>query len=281
MVKYKARAISTGYWRPGDNYIKKIVESIKDKVIDGDFVVISEKAISTAIGNIIDESRITSSVNARILAKFWMRLVWGYLLGPLCRMQTKMIERLRRYPLDSGSKHKQLILQRFGLIHALMFGSEGGVDGSNLPYSYVSLPLMDAEAVAEGIRHAIMHSIKKNVYVMIVDTDRTFSFRNFHFTYRPKPMKGIHYFPGAIAYVFGRMFRLKSRATPLAVAGISIDVEEALKIAEIANHVMGEGAGCTVWDMAETFNAELTSVSWEMLEKITHKPIVIVRLKFG
>lgn len=278
MVKYKARAISTGYWRPGDNYIKKIVESIMDKVNDGDFVVISEKAISTAMGNIIDESPITPSLSARILAKFWMRLIWGYFLGPLCGMQTKMIKRLRRYPLDSGSKHKQLILQRFGLIHALMFGSEGGIDGSNLPYSYVSLPLTNAEALAERIQHAITQYLKKEVYVMIVDTDRTFSFRNFHFTYRPKPMRGIHYFPGVIGYVLGRMFRLKSRATPLAVAGISIDVEEALKIAEVANHVRGEGAGRTVWDMAETFNVDLTSVSWEMLEKIKHKPIVIIRI---
>ncbi|MEM4473408.1 MAG: coenzyme F420-0:L-glutamate ligase [Candidatus Bathyarchaeia archaeon] len=227
MVKYKARAISTGYWHPGDNYIKKIIESIKDRVIDGDFVVISEKAISTAMGNIVDENSIKPSLSARILAKFWMRIIWGYLLGPLCGMQNKMIERLRRYPLESGSKHKQLILQRFGLIQALMFGSEGGVDGSNLPYAYVSLPLMNAEAIAEKIRRAIICSLKKRVYVMIVDTDRTFSFRNFHFTYRPKPMRGIHYFPGVIGYVFGRMFRLKSRATPLAVAGISIDVEEA------------------------------------------------------
>jgi F420-0:gamma-glutamyl ligase-like protein len=41
----------------------------------------------------------------------------------------------------------------------------------------------------------------------------------------------------------------------------------------------GFGAGRTVWDMAETFKVDLADVSWEMLETVKHKPIVIVRAK--
>jgi F420-0:gamma-glutamyl ligase-like protein len=73
------------------------------------------------------------------------------------------------------------------------------------------------------------------------------------------------------------MLKLKRRATPIAVAGRPISAEEALTIAEIANRARGYGAGRTVWEMAEKFRVGLTEVSWEMLEKVEHKPIVMVR----
>ncbi|MEM2952849.1 MAG: coenzyme F420-0:L-glutamate ligase [Candidatus Bathyarchaeia archaeon] len=279
MSKYKACAITTGYWRPGENYLREITASVKGKILDGDFVVISEKAISTALNNIVDESSVKPSLSAKIIAKFWMPLVWGYILGPLCHMRKELIQRLRQYPFEMGSRHKQVALHHANLLQALMFGSEGGIDGSNLPHSYVSLPLKNAELIAEKIRMQILLSLKRKVFVMIVDTDKTFSFRNFHFTPRPRPIKGICSFGGFLAYVVGRVFKIKRRATPLAVAGCKISAEEALTIAEFANRVRGFGAGRTVWDMAETFKVNLTDVSWEMLETVKHKPIVIVRAK--
>ena len=158
-----------------------------------------------------------------------------------------------------------------------MFGSEGAIDGTNLPYAYVCLPLKNAQAIAEEIRRKIFEALGRKVCVIIADTDKTYSFRNFHFTPRPKPIKGIHSFGGFIAYVAGRMLKLKRRATPIAVAGRHISAEEALTIGETANRARGYGAGRTVWEMAERFKVYLTEVSWEMLEKIEHKPIVIVR----
>ncbi|MEM2106055.1 MAG: coenzyme F420-0:L-glutamate ligase, partial [Candidatus Bathyarchaeia archaeon] len=141
MNRYKVLAINTKYWKPSNNYVQEIVKSVKGKIADGDFVVVSEKAISTASNNIVDESLAEPSTNAKLIAKFWMRIVWGYFLGRLCRLRGRLIQHLRNYPLDSGSGHKQVALQYAGLLQALMFGSEGGIDGSNLPYSYVSLPL--------------------------------------------------------------------------------------------------------------------------------------------
>lgn len=277
MAKYKALAIVTKYWRPGEGYLEEIVKSIEGKVADRDFVVVSEKAISTASGNIIDESLITQNLSARLITKFWMRTVWGYFLGPISHLGRKMLQSLREYPLDMGSRHKQVALLQAGLLQALMFGSEGGIDGSNLAYSYVSLPLGNAAEVAEEIRREILSQLGKRVVVMISDTDRTYSFRNFHFSPRPKPLKGIHSHGGFAAYVIGRMLHLKRRATPVAVAGVRLPVESALDVAEIANHVRGSGAGRTVWDMANRFSVGLASVSWEMLETVKHKPIVIVR----
>jgi len=160
-----------------------------------------------------------------------------------------------------------------------MFGSEGGIDGSNLPYSYVSLPLKRAEAIAEKIRVQIWVASRKRVFVMVADTDKAYSFRNFHFTPRPNPFRGIHSLGGFAAYVIGRMLKLERRATPLAVSGCSMSAEAALRIAEAANRARGFGAGRTVWDMAEVFKVPLADVSWEMLETVRHKPIVIVRKK--
>jgi F420-0:gamma-glutamyl ligase-like protein len=98
MARYKAYAITTKYWRPGEDYIKQIIKSVEGKVSDGDFVVVSEKAIATAMGNIVDESKVKPSLNAKIIARIWMPLVWGYLLGPVCHLRRKLIQQLRSYP---------------------------------------------------------------------------------------------------------------------------------------------------------------------------------------
>lgn len=275
--KYRTLTITTRYWRPRENYLQQIIDSIKNKVEENDIVTISEKAISTALGNIVDESKIQSGWLAHFLAKHWMRLFWGYILGPLCHLKKKTIHHFKAYPIEEGSIHKQVALQYAGFLQALMHGSEGGIDGSNLPYSFVSLPLKNAQLIAERINEHIKAKLKKNVAAMIVDTDKTYSLRNFHFTPRPKPIKKIHSFGGVLAYVIGRFFKMKRRATPIAVAGLQIQTEEALEIAEVANRARGFGAGRTVWDMADTFKVALTDVTWDMLDKVEHKPIVIVK----
>jgi len=273
--RYKRLAVKTRYWKPGEDYLKQIVESIENEVRDGDFVTVSEKAISTAQGNLVDESSVRPGWTARFLAKYWMRFVWGYILGPLCHLREKTVQHLRAYPIKEGAAHKQAALEHAGLLQALMMGSEGGIDGSNLPYSYVSLPPKNAQQTAQRIREHI--ALGKKVVVMIIDTDKTYSLKRLHFTPRPKPIRGIHSFGGFLAYVIGRLFKMKRRATPIAVAGSEIHVEEALKIAEIANRAQGFGAGRTIWDTAETFKVPMTSVTWDMLDKVKHKPIVIVR----
>jgi len=278
--KYKTLAVRTRYWRPGEDYLKHVVESIEKRVEDGDLVTISEKALSTALGGLVDESTVQPGWVARFLAKYWMRWVWGYVLGPFCHLRKKTIRRLREYPIREGSAHKQVALERAGFLQALMFGSEGGIDASNLPHSYVSLPLRNAPRIAQEMHECIKSKLGKNVAIMIIDTDKTYSLGGFHFTPRPKPIKEIHSLGGILAYVIGRFFRMKRRATPIAVAGSDMPIEEVLEISEVANRARGFGAGRTVWDMAETFGvSSLGGVTWEMLEGVEHKPIVIVRRK--
>lgn len=275
--KYKVLAVETKYWKPKNDYTKDIIKAIKNNVKEGDYVAVSEKAISTAIGNLVDEKKLKPRTLARFIARYWMRLVWPYFLGPVCHLRKKTLDYLRKYPPKEGSFHKQLALEHGGLMQALMHGSEGGIDGSNLPYTYVSLPLYNAQEIADNLRKKIEDELEKKVSVAIVDTDKTYSILGFHFTPRPKPMKGIHSIGGVLAYVVGRSLKLTKRATPLAISGPKLTTNEAIEIAKLANRTRGLGAGRTVWDMAERFNVDLTQVTWKMLESVKHMPIVIIR----
>ncbi len=277
MTKYSALAVTTSYWKPNDKYLERIIEALDGKLCDGDFVVVSEKALAVATGCIVDEAKVKPSQNARFIAGFWMKIVWGYCLGYLCGFGLRLLRRLREYPLESGSRHKQVALERSGLLQALMFGSEGGIDGSNLAYSYVSLPLKDADVFAGQIQKQISSRMGKHVCVVIADTDKTYRFNNFYFTPRPNPLRGIHSFGGVFTYVFGRIMGFRRSSTPLAVAGCKLSAGEALTVTNIADRARGPGSGATVWDMASRFHVAADAVSWEMLASIPHKPLVVVR----
>ncbi|MBO3803589.1 MAG: coenzyme F420-0:L-glutamate ligase [Candidatus Brockarchaeota archaeon] len=275
--RYSVLAVETPYWPPGTDLDRMLEAYVRGKVEDGDVVVFSEKALATAKGNIVDESKIVPSLQARFLAAFWMRYFWGYLLGPFCRMGRRSIERFRNYPAE-GSAHKQLALSFSGPLQALRHGSEGGIDVSNLPFSYACLPLGDAAETADSLRSSFARLSGKRVSAMIVDSDKTYSFFGFHFTPRPRPLKGIASL-GIAAYALGRFLRLRRRATPLAVSGSGMRVEEALEIAELADRARGYGSGRTAWDMAERYGVGITCVTWEMLASARHFPVVIVRRK--
>ncbi len=273
--RFKLKAIRTGYWKPNTNYLEEIVKAVGKEVKDGDVIVVSEKAISVALGNMVDESKVEPGILAYFLALFWMRIVWGYFLGPLLKMKWKNIYRFRNYPIPEGVRHKQVCIDEVGLFSALRHGSEGGIDGSNVAYSFVALPLMQADRIAKEVRGEILRRTGRRVGVLIVDSDKTYSFRTNHIAPRRSFVQGIRDL-GPIAYFIGRLFKLRRRSTPVAVCGISTDIEEILDMAEAADRARGHGAGPTVWDMADRFGTSLTGVSWEMLEEVEHRPIVIV-----
>ncbi|MGQ9542646.1 MAG: coenzyme F420-0:L-glutamate ligase [Candidatus Bathyarchaeia archaeon] len=276
MPRHRALALKSRYWKPGTDYTGIIVEAIRGLAQTGDVVVVSEKAISTALGRIFDESKIQPSRSAEFIAKFWIRKVWGYLLGPLTRLSQTNIARLRNYPPEEGSRHKQLSLWYTGLLDALKHGSEGGIDVSNLPYSYACIPLSEPLKVANKIKSCIKAQIGIDVDVMIVDSDKTYSLSYFHMSSRQTSLRGINNF-GIFAFILGRFLRLRSRSTPVAVTSDRMCAEDALQIAAISNRVRGDGAGKTAWDVAEHFGVGLSQVTWEMLESIPHYPLVIVR----
>ena len=76
MKEYFINAIRTEYWMPNSNYLDIIVSALRGRVKDGDIIVISEKALSIAKGLIIDEKSVKAGFLARILACFWICLLY-------------------------------------------------------------------------------------------------------------------------------------------------------------------------------------------------------------
>jgi F420-0:gamma-glutamyl ligase-like protein len=196
--RYIGKVVETKYWLPGGNHLKILAEALDGKICDGDIVTISEKALSIVKGRIINESEYKSGLLARFISKIWMRIIWGYFLCQLCHMKEKNIRRLREYPLKEGSVHKQIVMSFSSFLQVLQWGSEGGIDGSNLPDAFVSLPLDNPQETTEEIRNYIKNRLGKEIAVMIVDTDKTYSILGFHFTHRPSYYGNIHSFLGFI-----------------------------------------------------------------------------------
>ncbi|MCW3978604.1 MAG: coenzyme F420-0:L-glutamate ligase, partial [Candidatus Bathyarchaeota archaeon] len=124
-MRLRAIRVRTSFWRPGTDYVREIVDAVGGIVRDGDVVTVSEKAVSTARGLIVDESRFKAGRFARFLASFWMRRIWGGPLGRLTGLRDHTIERLRAYPEEDGAVHKQVALSRAGLLQSLRHYSEG------------------------------------------------------------------------------------------------------------------------------------------------------------
>jgi len=276
-LKLKAIRVRTRYWRPGTDHLKEIVSAVGSLVEDGDVVSVSEKAISTAKGGLVDEAEVQAGILAKLLARVWMRRIWGGPLGRLTKLREKTLERLRGFPPVDGAAHKQVALRCVGLLQALRHYSEGGIDASNLPYSLVSLPLDEPEMEAARIRLALEDEAGRRVSVMIVDGDTTYSWRNLHLAPRQVRTPGLVHIGGFLTFVVGRMLGFKARSTPLALAGKPLNPDRALTLANVAHRVSGHGAGRTVWDMSESMGTSLTGVTWEMLERVEHAPIVILR----
>ena len=200
-LRIKAIKVRTRYWLPITDYTMEIKSAVSDLVKDGDIVTISEKAIAVSSGRILDESRIRASSLSRLIAVFWMRKIWGGSLGYLAKLKGKTRLRLRKFPLEAGSIHKQAALRLVGFLQALRHYSEGGIDASNLPYAYVSLPLDKPSMVADGIRSSLELETGKNLTVMIVDGDTTHSWRNLHLAPRRVNVRGFVYFGGFFGFV--------------------------------------------------------------------------------
>jgi F420-0:gamma-glutamyl ligase-like protein len=277
-LKITAIKVKTRYWPPGTDYIHEIVEAVKEVIQDGDIVTISEKAISTAMGNLINESMTRPGKLAKPLASFWMRRLWGGPLGKLAKLREHTKVRLKNYPYNEGAAHKQVALEHVGLLQALRHYSEGGIDASNLPYSYVCLPLEDPKRIADLIQSAL-EVFGKHLSTILVDGDATYSKRNLHIAPRKVPIPGIIHKGGFLTFLLGRKLNFTERSTPLAVSGTVRNPDFLLTLANVSHRVRGHGAGRTVWDMARSLGVGLTDVTWKMLKLVDHYPIAILRVE--
>ncbi len=272
---YRTISVNTDYIKPGDPY-DVIIERAAGLLEDGDFLVISETPIAVSQGRVVDEALFEPSLLSFFMADVWSKYIWGYLLGPLFRIKKRTIKNLRKLPPEARS-HKQLILNYYGIKHALKPASEAGVDLSNVPGTFVCLLPENPQGVVRDISQKIEASLEKSVTVMIIDTDATYKLFGFKFTSIPQAVPGIKRDLGFLGYILGRFGRIMG-PTPLAVSKPQ-EIDTLIRIAKIAeehqkkNEINVE----TVYDMKDVFKGELSGVTVEMLESIPHTPAVIVR----
>lgn len=273
--EYKIIPVVTDYIKPGEPY-DPIIHQASKYLEDGDFLVISETPIAISQGRIVDEQNIKPSIAAVLLADVWSRYIWGYIFGPLFGIKSRTVGNLKNLPKEARN-HKQLILDYYGLKHALKPASEAGVDLSNVPGTSVCLLPEDPQGVVEDISIKLLFHYKKDVTVMIVDTDATYQLGRTKFTSIPLAMPGIKRNLGLFGYLLGRFGKIKG-PTPLAVSK-NEDVDKVIQMAKLAEeyHKEKDLNMETVYDMKKTFDEDIAGVTIEMLQSIEHTPAVIVR----
>ncbi|MEM4788335.1 MAG: coenzyme F420-0:L-glutamate ligase [Ignisphaera sp.] len=283
MAKIRLRILRKrfSYWFPGTDIVKEIIDKYGKHIENGDIIVIAEKALSTALGNIYDESIIQADVLTKILTFITVRILWLKLLKFIFRKRETMII-LKGIPLDLISAHKKLSLKYGGLKHFLKPISEAGIDTTNLPYKYVSLPLRDP-AILSNIKLEIFRRLGKYVNILVIDTDKTFKskfLKRVVFSTRPSFIKGVIDL-GVYIYIGGRIFRkyFVLYPTPVAYNGINIGLPLILRIAKICDKFMGSGLGRNIIEMLKSTGRKgLGDVTWIDMIKVYHYPVLLVKL---
>ena len=268
---YMVIPIETGYIKPNED-LSSIINPACELMEDGDYLVIAETPVSVSQGRLIDESEYTPSITAKFLTTVWSKYLWGYVFGPLLKIKKRTIKNLRRLP-DETKAHKEVVLQLYGLKHALKPASEAGIDLSNAPGTYVSLLPEDPEKVACEIKA----KIGKNVCVMIIDTDATYMKNGKYFTGLPIAIEGIESDKGFFGYAKGQLSE-NMGSTPLGCSE-KMSVEHALKIANIAEDYQKSLSTemKTIHSVKKVLGTSETGVTIEALDSITHTPAVVIR----
>ena len=263
--------IETGYIKPNED-LSAIIEPAKRLMKDNDYLVIAETPISVSQNRLVDESKYTPSLTAKFLTTVWSKYLWGYVLGPLLGIKERTIKNLRKLPEETKA-HKEVVLQLYGLKHALKPASEAGIDLSNAPGTYVSLLPENPEKVAKDIKK----EIGKDVCVLIIDTDATYMKNGKYFTGLPIAIEGIDADNGFFGYVKGQLCE-NMGSTPLGCSE-KIDVETGLKIANIAEDYQKSLSTemKTIHSVKSVLGTEIDEVTVEALDSITHTPAVIIR----
>ncbi len=263
--------IETGYIKPNED-LSSIINPACELMEDGDYLVIAETPVSISQGRLVDESEYVPSLKAKFLTVVWSKYLWGYIFGPLLKIKKRTIKNLRRLPKETEA-HKEVVLQLYGLKHALKPASEAGIDLSNAPGTCVSLLPENPEKVAKEIKA----KINKNVCVMIIDTDATYMKNGNYFTGLPIAIDGIEADKGVFGYVKGQLCE-NMGSTPLGCSE-EISVDEALKIANIAEDYQKSLSTemKTIHSVKEVLGTSENEVTIEALDSITHTPAVIIR----
>ena len=263
--------IETGYIKPNED-LSAIINPARQLMEDGDYLVIAETPISVSQNRLVDESLYTPSLTAKFLTTVWSKYLWGYVLGPLLGIKERTIKNLRKLPEETKA-HKEVVLQLYGLKHALKPASEAGIDLSNAPGTFVSLLPENPEQVSCDIKR----EISKDVCVMIIDTDATYMKNGKYVTGLPIAIEGIDADNGFFGYLKGQLSE-NMGSTPLGCSE-NMSVEDALEMANIAEDYQKSLSTemKTIHSVKAVLGTEIDEVTVEDLDSITHTPAVIIR----
>ncbi len=276
----RAYPIRTKYIKKGENPIPIIIEAIKKsniKLEDGDFIVLSEKMISTVEGRLVDEEKYNPSILAYV-SYYLSKYFWPY-FGKLIGVKEEKLKNLKNLPKRETLKHKEVVIREVGFIYALKPYAEGGVDLTNVPGTYASLLPKNPYIWAKNLRDEIRKVFNVDVNVMVADTDATYKVLNFYVTALPYAIEGIHCL-GVFGFILGKIAeKLKLGGfigcTPLALAGDEKDIKKLIRIAFISDRVHK-----TIKNMNEVYEKFNTYIiTEEILEKLEHTPVVVVKVK--
>lgn len=272
------------YWFPGTDVAREIINFYGNKIENGDTIIISDKALSIALGNIYDESVVDVDPMTIAMTFLTSRILWGRLLKTLF-INIDTIRLMNEVPIELLAKHKKLALSIGGLRHFLKPVSEAGIDTVNLPYYYVSIPLIkNIDRIVNEIRRSVEEKLSVNINVLVIDTDRCFvpkNARSIALSTRPSSVRGVIDL-GVIAYILGKAFRdfFERFPTPTAYSGIELDLYTLLRLARIAERFRSHGAGRNIIEMTRVLNVEhFKSITWTSLRKVKHYPIIVLRFK--
>lgn len=279
-MKIKIYKKPMNYWIPGVNVIKIIYNTYNSLIRNGDIIVISEKALSVAYGNIYDEKLIKVSFIDKAITYLVSRFFWGKIFYK--PFSSQLINVLKNTDLKLLARHKRLVCKIGKMKHLLKPISESGIDTTNLPYNYVSLPLKNIDEIAKEIYTSLIERFNKKINLLIMDTDKCFKLKyvNLVLGTRPSNVKGIIDL-GGIAYFIGKYFRkyFIEYPTPVAYMGYDFSLTNLLKICRICEKQRGYGLGRNIIEMMRKLDVkEPSEIKWKDLDRVRHYPTFIVRI---
>lgn len=278
---FVAIPLESKIWRPKTNFKRNIAELVKKVALDGDYIVVSEKALSSALGFLYDESSIKSDLYSKLITYLTTNLLWGEALSRVCKLSPETSIFLRRYPLTEGARHKKLALRIGGVLQALKPTSECGIDATNVPGHLVSLPLEKPFEIANDIRKHLARELGINVRVVISDSDKCYQFKPLPKLILSCRNSGIRTSVnlGFVSFFVARFFNnfFSPYATPIGFSPLNLDATELLIVAELADRARGFGIGRTVYEIEKKLRIRATEVTWDILDSFPHYPVVVIK----
>jgi len=268
---------------PNSNLTRIILKLYRYIIRRNDFIIISDKALSTAYGYIYDEARINADLINKAFTYLTSRIFWGKIFYK--PFSNELLHILREADIELLTKHKKLALIYGGVKHVIKPVSEAGIDTTNLPYNYVSLPipLNRLKQIIDELYEELNRNLNKDVNVLVIDTDKTFkpkTLNSIAFSTRPSNVKGIIDL-GGIAYFIGKRFRsyFYEYPTPVDYRGTKIGLNMLLQLSGIVEKFRGYGLGRNIREVTLNLGYQnYSAVKWRDLLRVKHYPIVIARI---